>query len=264
MLDVKKVTKIFNHRTVNEKIALHNVSLKLEKGEFVTLIGGNGSGKSTLLNCIAGVYPIDKGAIVIDGKNVTNLNEYKRAVVLGRVFQDPVMGTAANMWIEENMALALRRGQHRGLSWGITSKEREHYKELLKTLGLGLENRLSTKVGMLSGGQRQALTLLMATIKKPKLLLLDEHAAALDPKTAQKVLRLSDRIIKENNLTTLMVTHNMRDAIRHGDRLIMMYEGQIVLEIKGKEKQKLTVEDLLVRFGNVSGEEFAEDSTLLS
>src|SRR4030043_705060 len=173
MLDVKKVTKIFNHRTVNEKIALHNVSLKLEKGEFVTLIGGNGSGKSTLLNCIAGVYPVDKGLIIIDGKNVTNLNEYKRAVVLGRVFQDPVMGTAANMWIEENMALALRRGQRRGLSWGITTKEREHYRELLKTLGLGLENRLSTKVGMLSGGQRQAVTLLVATIKKPNLLLFD-------------------------------------------------------------------------------------------
>src|SRR4030042_888377 len=264
MLDVKKVTKIFNHRTVNEKIALHNVCLKLEKGEFVTLIGGNGSGKSTLLNCIAGVYPVDKGSIVIDGMDVTNLNEYKRAVVLGRVFQDPIMGTAANMGIEENLALALRRGQRRGLSWGISNKEREEYRELLRTLGLGLENRLSIKVGMLSGGQRQALTLLMATIKKPKLLLLDEHAAALDPKTAQKVLRLSDRIIKENNLTTLMVTHNMRDAIRHGDRLIMMYEGQIVLEISGKEKQKLTVEDLLVRFGNVSGEEFAEDSTLLS
>jgi len=264
MLIVKEITKIFNPRTVNEKVALRNISFKLEKGDFVTLIGGNGSGKSTLLNCIAGVYQVDKGSIVIDGMDVTNLNEHKRAVVLGRVFQDPVMGTASNMGIEENLALALRRGQHRGLAWGISNKERDHYKELLKILGLGLENRLSTKVGLLSGGQRQALTLLMATIKKPKLLLLDEHAAALDPKTAQKVLKLSDRIIEEDNLTTLMVTHNMRDAIRHGNRLMMMYEGQIILDIKDEEKKKLTVEDLLVRFGSVSGEEFADDSTLLS
>lgn len=264
MLIVKGITKIFNPRTVNEKVALRNISFKLEKGDFVTLIGGNGSGKSTLLNCIAGVYQVDKGSIVIDGMDVTKLNEHKRAVVLGRVFQDPVIGTASNMGIEENLALALRRGQHRGLAWGISNKEREHYKELLKILGLGLENRLSTKVGLLSGGQRQALTLLMATIKKPKLLLLDEHAAALDPKTAQKVLKLSDRIIEENNLTTLMVTHNMRDAIRHGNRLMMMYEGQIILDIKNEEKKKLTVEDLLVRFGSVSGEEFADDSTLLS
>lgn len=264
MLIVKEITKIFNPRTVNEKVALRNISFKLEKGDFVTLIGGNGSGKSTLLNCIAGVYQVDKGSIVIDGMDVTKLNEHKRAVVLGRVFQDPVIGTASNMGIEENLALALRRGQHRGLAWGISNKEREHYKELLKILGLGLENRLSTKVGLLSGGQRQALTLLMATIKKPKLLLLDEHAAALDPKTAQKVLKLSDRIIEENNLTTLMVTHNMRDAIRHGNRLMMMYEGQIILDIKNEEKKKLTVEDLLVRFGSVSGEEFADDSTLLS
>jgi len=264
MLEVKGITKIFNPRTVNEKIALQNVSLTLQKGDFVTLIGGNGSGKSTLLNCIAGVHSVDKGTIIIDGMNVTNLNEHKRAVVLGRVFQDPVMGTASNMGIEENLALSLRRGQRRGLSWGISNKEREQYKELLRTLGLGLENRLGTKVGLLSGGQRQALTLLMATLKKPKLLLLDEHAAALDPKTAQKVLKLSDRIIKENNLTTLMVTHNMRDAIRHGNRLMMMYEGQIILDIRDKEKQKLTVEDLLVRFGNVSGEEFTDDRALLS
>lgn len=264
MLVVENISKVFNPRTVNEKTALRDVSLKLEKGDFLTLIGGNGSGKSTLLNCIAGVYQVDKGSIIIDGINVTNLNECKRAAMLGRVFQDPVMGTASNMGIEENLALAFRRGQRRGLAWGISNKEREHYKELLKTLGLGLENRLTTKVGLLSGGQRQALTLLMATVKKPRLLLLDEHAAALDPKTAQKVLRLSDRIIRENNLTTLMVTHNMRDAIRHGNRLMMMYEGQVVLDIRDEEKKKLTVENLLERFGAVSGEEFAEDSTLLS
>lgn len=264
MLVVKGITKTFNPRTVNEKVALRNVNLKLETGDFVTLIGGNGSGKSTLLNCIAGVHTVDRGSIIIDGMNVTNLNEHRRAAVLGRVFQDPIMGTAANMGIEENLALALRRGQRRGLAWGISNKERELYRDLLRTLELGLENRLSTKVGLLSGGQRQALTLLMATIKRPKLLLLDEHAAALDPKTAQKVLKLSDRIIEDNNLTTLMVTHNMRDAIKHGNRLMMMYEGQIILDIKDKEKQKLTVEDLLVRFGSVSGEEFADDRTLLS
>lgn len=264
MLKVKKVTKIFNARTINEKVALHNVSLTLEKGDFVTLIGGNGSGKSTLLNCIAGIYPVDHGSIIIDGMDVTKLCEYKRAAVLGRVFQDPMMGTASDMGIEENLALALRRGQRRGLVWGITNKEREHYKELLEKLGLGLENRLGIKVGLLSGGQRQALTLLMATIKKPKLLLLDEHAAALDPRTAKKVMKLTDRIIGEDNLTTLMVTHNMRDAIKHGNRLMMMYEGQIIMDIKDKEKQKLTVEDLLVRFENVSGEEFTEDRALLS
>lgn len=264
MLVVKNVTKIFNPKTVNEKIALRNVSLKLEKGDFVTLIGGNGSGKSTLLNCIAGVHQVDKGSVIIDGIDVTNLNEHKRAALLGRVFQDPVMGTASNMEIEENLAIASRRGKRRGLAWFISNKEREHYKELLKTLGLGLENRLTTKVGLLSGGQRQALTLLMATVKKPRLLLLDEHAAALDPKTAQKVLRLSDMIINENNLTTLMVTHNMRDAIRHGNRLMMMHEGQIILDIKSQEKKKLTVEDLLIRFGSASGEEFADDRTLLS
>lgn len=263
MLSVKKITKVFNARTINEKIALQNVSFKLNEGDFVTLIGGNGSGKSTLLNCVAGVYMVDQGSIVIDGVDVTKLCEYKRAALLGRVFQDPIMGTASNMGIEENLALAFRRGQHRGLSWGIKHKEREHYKELLSTLELGLENRLSTKVGLLSGGQRQALTLLMATLKRPKLLLLDEHTAALDPKTAQKVLELSDKIIKEENLTTLMVTHNMKDAIKHGNRLMMMYEGKVVLDIKGEEKQKLTVENLLVRFGNVSGEEFSSDSALL-
>ena len=264
MLDVKKVTKIFNPRTVNEKIAIYNITFKLQKGDFVTLIGGNGSGKSTLLNCIAGVYPVNAGSVIIDGMDITNLAEYKRSVVLGRVFQDPIMGTAANMGIEENLALALRRGQRRGLSWGISNKEREQYKEHLRILSLGLENRLSTKVGLLSGGQRQALTLLMATLKKPKLLLLDEHTAALDPKTAQNVLRLSDKIIKENNLTTLMVTHNMRDAIKYGNRLLMMHEGQIILDIQDDEKRKLTVEDLLIRFGDVSGEELADNEMLLS
>lgn len=263
MLSIKEITKVFNARTINEKIALQNVGFTLNEGDFVTLIGGNGSGKSTLLNCVAGVYTVDQGSIVIDGIDVTKQYEHKRAALLGRVFQDPIMGTASNMGIEENLALAFRRGQHRGLSWGISHKEREYYKELLKTLELGLENRLSTKVGLLSGGQRQALTLLMATLKKPKLLLLDEHTAALDPKTAQKVLELSDRIIKEENLTTLMVTHNMRDAIKHGNRLMMMHEGKVILDIKGEEKQKLTVEDLLVRFGNASGEEFSNDRALL-
>lgn len=264
MLRVNGVTKIFNAKTVNENVALDNVNFELEKGEFVTLIGGNGSGKSTLLNCIAGVHPVDKGTIIIDGKNVTNLSEHKRAFMLGRVFQDPVMGTASNMGIEENLALALRRGQRRGLAWGIKKEERENYKKLLKKLGLGLENRLSIKVGLLSGGQRQALTLLMATLKEPKLLLLDEHTAALDPKTAQKVLKLSNRIIKESHLTTLMVTHNMRDALKHGNRLMMMHEGRIILDIRGKEKEKLTVENLLDRFGDASGEEFTDDEVLLS
>jgi len=264
MLQVNGIYKGFNAGTVNEKIALCNVSLHLEKGDFVTLIGGNGAGKSTLLNCIAGVYQVDKGSIIIDGVDVTKLSEYKRAAFLGRVFQDPMMGTASDMGIEENLALAYRRGQKRGLRWGITNKERELYKKLLSQLGLGLENRLSTKVGLLSGGQRQAITLLMATLKRPKLLLLDEHTAALDPKTAEKVLELTDTIVKESNLTTLMVTHNMRDAIRHGNRLIMMHEGRIILDIKGEEKKKLTVENLLERFGKVSGEEFANDRALLS
>lgn len=264
MLQVNGISKVFNAGTVNEKVALSNVSLKLEEGDFVTLIGGNGAGKSTLLNCIAGVYPVDKGSIIIDGMDITKLPEYKRAPLLGRVFQDPMMGTAANMGIEENLALAFRRGQRRGLKWGISNKERELYREMLKTLELGLENRLSTKVGMLSGGQRQALTLLMATLKKPKLLLLDEHTAALDPKTADKVLKLTDQFIEEGNLTTLMVTHNMRDAIKYGNRLIMMHEGQIILDIKGEEKKKLTIEDLLKRFGKASGEEFANDRALLS
>lgn len=264
MLQVNGIYKVFNYGTVNEKRALRNVSLKLEPGDFVTLIGGNGAGKSTLLNSVAGVYGVDKGSIIIDGNDVTKLSEHKRAAVLGRVFQDPMMGTASNMGIEENLALAYRRGQPRGLKWGISHKERELYKNLLKSLDLGLENRLHAKVGLLSGGQRQALTLLMATLKKPKLLLLDEHTAALDPKTAEKVLRLTDQLIEESKLTTLMVTHNMRDAIKHGNRLIMMHDGHIILDIKGEEKKKLTVENLLERFGKVSGEEFANDRALLS
>lgn len=264
MLKINEITKTFNVGTVNEKTALRNVSLSIEEGEFLTVIGGNGSGKSTLLNCVAGVYSVDEGSIIIDNTDVTNVTEHKRAAVLGRVFQDPMLGTAANMGIEENLALALRRGQRRGLKWGISNKEREMYRNLLKPLGLGLEDRLSTKVGLLSGGQRQALTLLMSTLKKPKLLLLDEHTAALDPKTAATVLEISDRIVRENKLTTLMVTHNMRDAIEHGTRLIMMYEGEIVLDIRGEEKSKLSVEDLLAQFERVRGEKFTSDRALLS
>ena len=264
MLKIQGLYKVFNPGTVNEKLALRNIDLTLEEGDFVTVIGGNGAGKSTLLNCVAGVYPIDRGSIVLDGIDNNKIPEHKRAAFLGRVFQDPIMGTAANMGIEENLALAYRRGQKRTLKWGITNKERALYRELLGPLGLGLENRLSEKVGRLSGGQRQALTLLMATLKRPKLLLLDEHTAALDPKTAQKVLEETDKLVKEGNLTTMMITHNMRDAIKYGNRLIMMHDGQIILDIKGEEKKNLTVEDLLSRFGKASGEEFANDRVLLS
>jgi putative ABC transport system ATP-binding protein len=264
LLSAKEIFKVFNAGTVNEKIALRGVNLHLNEGDFVTLIGGNGAGKSTLLNCIAGVYTIHQGSLEVNGVDVTKLPEHKRAAMLGRVFQDPMMGTAANMSIEENLALAFRRGQPRGLKWYISNKERALYKEHLALLGLGLEDRLTTKVGLLSGGQRQALTLLMATLKKPKLLLLDEHTAALDPKTAIKVLELTERFVKEGNLTTLMVTHNMRDAIKHGNRLIMMHDGQIILDIQGEEKKNLTVEGLLERFGKASGEEFANDRVLLA
>lgn len=263
MLELRDVHKTFNLGTINEKKALNGVELKLEKGDFVTVIGGNGAGKSTVLNAVAGVWPIDSGSILIDGENVTGLPEHKRASVLGRVFQDPMIGTAATMEIQENLALAARRGQSRGLRWGITKKEKKEYRELLATLDLGLEDRMTSKVGLLSGGQRQALTLLMATIKNPKLLLLDEHTAALDPKTAAKVLELSDQIIAEHNLTAMMITHNMRDAIVHGNRLIMMNEGKVILDIRGEEKKKLTVEDLLHKFEEVSGEEFANDKALL-
>ena len=264
MLKLDNIHKTFNPGTINEKIALNGVNLTLNEGDFVTEIGGNGAGKSTTLNAIAGVWPIDSGKIYIGGDDVTKLSEHKRAKYLGRVFQDPMTGTATTMSIEENMAIAARRGEKRGLSWGITHQERDTYREMLKTLDLGLEDRLTSKVGLLSGGQRQAITLLMASIKKPKLLLLDEHTAALDPKTAAKVLEISDKIIAENHLTAMMVTHNMKDAIVHGNRLIMMHEGKVILNISGEEKKKLTVEDLLHQFEKVSGEEFANDKALLS
>lgn len=263
MLEIRNISKTFNPGTVNEKKALRNVNLTLEDGDFVTVIGGNGAGKSTMLNAIAGVWPVDQGQILIDGKDVTKLPEYKRAAFLGRVFQDPMNGTAATMGIEENLALALRRGQSRTLRAGIRNQEREAYRRLLSTLGLGLEDRLTSKVGLLSGGQRQALTLLMATLKKPRLLLLDEHTAALDPKTAAKVLETTDMIVNRDHLTTLMITHNMKDAITHGNRLIMMMDGNIILDIRGDEKKSLTVEDLLHKFEEVSGEEFTSDKAIL-
>ena len=264
MLDLIGVKKTFNAKTVNEKVALAGVNLHLNDGDFVTVIGGNGAGKSTTLNAIAGVWPVDEGQIILDGVDITHLSEHRRAGMLGRVFQDPMTGTAATMQIEENLALAARRGEKRTLRAGITRAEREQYREKLKTLGLGLEDRMTSKVGLLSGGQRQALTLLMATLKKPKLLLLDEHTAALDPRTAEKVLTLSRQIIEENNLMTMMVTHNMRDAIAYGNRLIMMHEGRVILDIAGEEKKKLTVENLLEQFARVSGDEFANDRALLS
>ena len=263
MLEIKEIYKTFNAGTINEKRAMNGVSLTLNDGDFVTVIGGNGAGKSTLLNLVAGVYPVDSGSIVIDGQDVTRLPEHKRAKFIGRVFQDPMMGTAATMQIEENLALAARRGQGRSLRPGITRAEREQYRELLKILDLGLEDRLTSKVGLLSGGQRQALTLLMATLKKPKLLLLDEHTAALDPKTAAKVLEATEKIVTRDRLTTLMITHNMKDAITHGDRLIMMKDGQIIFDISGEEKKKLTVEDLLDKF-KVAGEDDLSDKMILS
>ena len=263
MLELQNIRKTFNPGTVNEKVALDGVSFTLHDGDFCTVIGGNGAGKSTTLNAVAGVWPIDSGKILIDGQDISPLPEYKRAVLLGRVFQDPMTGTAATMSILENMALAARRGQHRGLRPMVTKAETEQYHEMLKILDLGLEDRMTAKVGLLSGGQRQALTLLMACIKKPKLLLLDEHTAALDPKTAAKVLETTDKIIKENSLTAMMVTHNMRDAIAHGNRLIMMDAGKVVLDISGEEKAKLTVPDLLARFSAVSGKEEASDKLLL-
>lgn len=264
MLEVKQVYKTFNPGTVNEKVALNGASLTLNDGDFVTVIGGNGAGKSTLLNAVAGVWGIDEGSIVINGKDVTHLPEHRRAKYIGRVFQDPMMGTAADMQIIENLALAARRGSPRTLRTGIRKSEVEEYRELLKILDLGLEERLSSKVGLLSGGQRQALTLLMATLKKPEILLLDEHTAALDPKTAAKVLDTTEKIVNRDKLTTLMITHNMKDAIAHGNRLIMMYEGQVVIDVAGEEKQKLTVADLMAKFGQVSGSDAANDKMLLS
>lgn len=264
MLELINVRKTFNRGTVNEKPALNEVNLYLKDGDFVTIIGGNGAGKSTTLNMIAGVYPIDQGKVVLNGENLTHMPEHRRARYLGRVFQDPMKGTAAGMEIQENLALAMRRGKRRGLGWGVTKKEQAVYKEALAALGLGLEERMSAKVGLLSGGQRQALTLLMATLKKPDLLLLDEHTAALDPKTAAKVLELTDRMIAENNLTAMMVTHNMKDAIRMGNRLIMMHEGRVIYDVSGEEKKKLQVSDLLAKFEQASGGEFANDRMMLA
>ena len=264
MLEVKNIYKTFNPGTVNEKLALNGLSLTLADRDFVTVIGGNGAGKSTLLNAIAGTWPVDEGQIVIDGKDVTKLSEHKRAGFLGRVFQDPMNGTAATMGIEENLALALRRGHRRTLKQGFSGSERKLYRDLLAKLNLGLENRLTSKVGLLSGGQRQALTLLMATLEKPKLLLLDEHTAALDPKTAAKVLETTENIVNQDHLTTLMITHNMKDAIQIGNRLIMMNEGQIIYDVSGEEKKGLTVEDLLHKFAEASGGAFANDRMMLA
>lgn len=264
MLNIHRISKTFNAGTVNEKRALSGLELHLQEGDFVTVIGGNGAGKSTMLNAIAGTWFVDEGSILIDGIDVTRLPEHKRAAYLGRVFQDPMTGTAASMQIEENLALASRRGKRRSLRIGITAKERESYREQLQILELGLENRLTTGVGLLSGGQRQALTLLMATLRKPKLLLLDEHTAALDPKTAAKVLEATDKIVGKDNLTTIMITHNMKDAIVHGNRLVMMHEGHIIYDVSGEEKKKLTVSDLLRKFEEASGSEFANDRMMLA
>ena len=264
MLDISNVTKTFNAKTVNERVALNNISLQLKDEDFVTVIGGNGAGKSTLLNAIAGVWPVDSGNIVVDGTDLSGIPEYKRAALLGRVFQDPMMGTAGTMQIEENLALAARRGKKRTLKPGITKEERALFRDRLADLGLGLENRMTAKVGLLSGGQRQALTLLMATLNKPKLLLLDEHTAALDPRPAAKVLELSEKIIRENRLMTLMVTHNMKDAIRYGNRLIMMNEGRVILDISGEEKKQLTSELLMDAVAKASGESLVNDRMLLS
>ena len=264
MLEVNNIEKTFNPGTINEKKALDGVSLHLNPGDFVTIIGGNGAGKSTLMNAITGVWPVDNGSIILDGTNVTGMPEYKRAKYIGRVFQDPMMGTAPDMQIIENLALAYRRGKKRTLSWGITKKERELYHEKLKILGLGLEDRMTSKVGLLSGGQRQALTLLMASLQSPKLLLLDEHTAALDPTTAAKVLEISEEIISENNLTAMMITHNMHDAIAHGNRLIMMNEGKIIYDVQGEEKKNLTKADLMAKFAEIAGHQVESDKMLLS
>jgi len=263
MLDIKAINKTFNPGTINANHALKDLSLHLADGESIAVIGGNGAGKSTLLNAVAGVWSVDSGSIHLGGVDMTHLPEFKRAKYIGRVFQDPMMGTAGNMQIEENLALAARRGQRRSLKIGITRAEREQYREMLRILDLGLENRLTDKAGLLSGGQRQALTLLMATMQKPKLLLLDEHTAALDPKTAAKVMEVTRTLVNQDRLTTLMITHNMRDAIEYADRLIMMYEGRIALDISGEEKKKLTVEDLLAKFGQATGSVETTDKLLL-
>ena len=264
MLKLHQVSKTFNPGTINEKKALKSIDLHLKPGDFVTVIGGNGAGKSTMLNAVAGVWPVDEGSVVIDGTDVTGMPEHVRAQFIGRGFQEPMTGTAPNMQIEENLALASRRGRKRGLRWGVTNAEREEYHEKLKILGLGLEDRLTAKVGLLSGGQRQALTLLMATLRRPKLLLLDEHTAALDPATAKKVLEITDMLIEQNQLTTLMITHNMKDAIRHGNRLIMMNEGRIIFDVSGEEKSKLTKADLMDKFAEIAGAGLESDEILLS
>lgn len=264
MLELQNVSKTFNKGTINEKLALSELSLHLDPGDFVTVIGGNGAGKSTMLNAVAGVWPVDSGRILLDGQDITALPEHKRAGLIGRVFQDPMLGTAPNMQLEENLALAKRRGEKRGLRWGVTAAEKAEYRELLSTLGLGLEDRLTAKVGLLSGGQRQAVTLLMASLRRPKLLLLDEHTAALDPATATKVLELSDKIIAENHLAAMMITHNMSDAISHGNRLIMMNEGHIIFDVKGDEKKHLTKGDLMEKFARLSGVQLESDQVLLS
>ena len=264
MLKLEHLYKTFNPGTINQKVALSDLSLHLNPGDFVTVIGGNGAGKSTMLNAIAGVWAVDSGRIILDGQDVTALPEHKRAKLIGRVFQDPMMGTAPNMQLEENLALAMRRGQRRGLGWGVTKAEREVYREKLKTLNLGLEDRMTVKVGLLSGGQRQALTLLMATLQRPKLLLLDEHTAALDPKTAAKVLEVTEKIVQKDHLTTMMITHNMRDAIAHGNRLVMMYDGRVVVDVSGEEKKNLTVEQLLNLFSQASGSDEVDDKLVLS
>ena len=264
MLKITNLQKTFNAGTVNEKVALNGMNLEINDGDFVTVIGGNGAGKSTLFNAIAGVWKPDCGTIEIDGVDVTNVPEHKRAKFLGRVFQDPMKGTAPDMEIAENLAIAARRGTVRKFKWGVTRAERKQYKQLLATLDLGLEDRLSSKVGLLSGGQRQAVTLLMATLKRPKLLLLDEHTAALDPKTAAKVLQITDQIVADNQLTTVMVTHNMKDAIEHGNRLIMLHEGRVVVDISGEAKKNLKVQDLLELFVKASGDEFTNDRAILA
>ena len=264
MLKINSIEKTFNPGTINEKKALDKVSLHLNSGDFVTIIGGNGAGKSTLMNAITGVWPVDNGSIILDGVNVTGLPEYKRAKFIGRVFQDPMMGTAPDMQIIENLALAYRRGKKRTLKWGITKKEKEMFHEKLKILGLGLEDRMTSKVGLLSGGQRQALTLLMASLQTPKLLLLDEHTAALDPTTAAKVLQISEEIIERDKLTAMMITHNLNDALVHGNRLIMMNNGQIIYDVQGEEKKKLTKADLMAKFAEIAGEDAESDKMLLS
>ena len=264
MLKITNLQKTFNAGTVNAKTALDGLNLHIKEGDFVTVIGGNGAGKSSLQNAIAGVWKPDFGTIEIDGVDVTNMPEHKRAQFLGRVFQDPMKGTAPDMEIAENLSIASKRGVKRRFVRGVRKADREYYRELLKTLDLGLEDRLSTKVGLLSGGQRQAVTLLMASMNKPKLLLLDEHTAALDPKTAAKVLELTDKIVTENHLTTLMITHNMRDAITHGNRLIMLHEGKVIIDVEGEEKKMLTVEHLLSLFVKASGKVFADDRAILA